>query len=243
MRKAISYILSFFTYFFFISFLLIFHPIQWVCLKIGGYSAHKKSVDYLVFFSMKCFRILGTKITFNQPHQLPDAPLIVVSNHQSTLDVPPIMWYLRKHHIKFVAKKELSKGVPSISFNLKHGGSALIDRKDRNQAVNAIKKMCGNIEKNNYSVVIFPEGTRSRNGVPKPFRKTGLKTLVQNIPSAYILPITINNAWKVTRYGSFPLGIGTNVTFDVHKPIKANDVPFDILFEKAEKTIVDAIVL
>ena len=44
-------------------------------------------------------------------------------------DISPIMWYLRKHHVKFVAKKELGKGIPSVSYNLRHGGSILIDRK------------------------------------------------------------------------------------------------------------------
>ncbi len=242
MIKLISYPLSILTYFFFFSFLLIFHPIQWICLKLGGYSAHKKSVDYLNFFLMNCFGFLGTKIVFNQPQKLPNAPLIIVANHQSVLDIPPIIWYLRKHHIKFIAKKELRKGIPSVSFNLKHGGSALIDRKDRNQAINAIKKMSCYLEKNKYGVVIFPEGTRSKNGIPKPFHQAGLKTLVKNIPSAYVVPITINNAWKVTRYGTLPLGIGTTVTFDVHTPIKASEMPFKTLFEKVEKTIVNGII-
>ncbi len=97
MKKIISYPLSFITYFFFFLFLLLFHPIQWICLKIGGYSAHKKSVDYLNFLLMNCYRFLGTKITFNQPHQLPNAPLIIVANHQNVLDIPPIIWYLRNH--------------------------------------------------------------------------------------------------------------------------------------------------
>ncbi len=242
MKKLISYPLSFITYFFIFLFLFLFEPIQWICLKVGGYSAHKKSVDYLNFLLMNCFRFLGTKITFNQPHQLPNAPLIIVANHQNVLDVPPIMWYLRKHHIKFVAKKELSRGVPSVSFNLRNGGSALIDRKDHNQAIKAIREMCANIEKNNYGVVIFPEGTRSKNGIPKPFKKGGLETLIQHIPSAYILPITINNAWKITRYGSLPLEIGVNVSFDVHPPIKASELPFDTLFEEVEKVITEGIV-
>ncbi len=242
MAKLISYPLSFITYFVFLSFLLIFHPIQWICLKTGGYPAHKKSVDYLNFFLTKTFQILGTKIVFNQPHTLPNTPLIIVANHQSILDIPPIIWHLRKHHIKFIAKKELGKGIPSVSFNLKYGGSAVIDRKDHKQAINAIQKMCNFIEKNRYGVVIFPEGTRSRNGVPKPFYRGGLKTLVDNIPSAYVVPITINNAWKVTRYGTFPLGIGTTVTFNVHTPIKASEIPFETLFEKVEKTVVDGII-
>jgi 1-acyl-sn-glycerol-3-phosphate acyltransferase len=48
---------------------------------------------------------------------------------------------LRDFHCKFVSKKELGKGIPSVSYNLRHGGSALIDRKDPKQAIPEIKKI------------------------------------------------------------------------------------------------------
>ena len=67
-------------------------------------------------------------------------PLIIVSNHQSMNDIPPIIWYMRKYHPKFVSKIELGKGIPSVSYNLRHGGSALIDRKDSKQALVAIAR-------------------------------------------------------------------------------------------------------
>ena len=74
-------------------------------------------------------------------------PLIIVTNHQSMYDIPPLIWYLRKYHPKFVSKKELGKGIPSVSFNLRHGGSALIDRKDRRQARAELERLGAYIEK------------------------------------------------------------------------------------------------
>jgi 1-acyl-sn-glycerol-3-phosphate acyltransferase len=109
---------------------------------------------------------------FNNKHKLPlNRPLIIASNHQSTYDIPPLIWYFRKHFPKFIAKKELGKGFPSISYNLRHGGAVLIDRKDPIAAVSALEGFCDNIKKNRWSVVIFPEGTRSRNGQPKSFQR------------------------------------------------------------------------
>jgi 1-acyl-sn-glycerol-3-phosphate acyltransferase len=61
---------------------------------------------------------------------------------------------------------------------LRHGGSALIDRKDR-QAIPAIKGLGEYIEKHHRSAVIFPEGTRSKTGKPKAFAQTGLKYYVR----------------------------------------------------------------
>ena len=73
---------------------------------------------------------LGTRIVFNLKAELPvRRSIIFVVNHQSTYDIPPIIWHLRKFHPKFISKIELGKGIPSVSFNLRHGGSVLIDRK------------------------------------------------------------------------------------------------------------------
>ena len=85
---------------------------------------------------------------------------------------------MRKFHPKFVSKKELGKGIPSISYNLNHGGSVLIDRNDPKQAISVIKELSQYIQKTNRSAVIFPEGTRSKTGRPREFAKSGLKILL-----------------------------------------------------------------
>ncbi|WP_291869523.1 lysophospholipid acyltransferase family protein [Maribacter sp.] len=221
MKKIIAYILTPVCTFFFTLILLIFHPIQWVCFNFFGYKAHGISVNYFNLCLLRCMHILGTTYTFNNPHKIPtDRPIIFVSNHQSMFEISPLSWWLRKHHPKFVSKKELGKGIPSVSYNLNHGGSVLIDRKDGKQAISEISKLGTYIEKHNRSAVIFPEGTRSRTGHPKPFQTTGLKILIKKAPSALIVPISINGSWKMLRYGKFPNGIGSYITLDVHEPME-----------------------
>jgi 1-acyl-sn-glycerol-3-phosphate acyltransferase len=100
-----------------------------------------------------------------------------------------------------VSRKELGQGIPSISFNLRHGGSALIDRKDPKQAIPAIKGL-GVHRKASPFCSYFSEGTRSKTGKPKAFAQTWLKYCV-NTPSAYVVPISINNSWKIVKYGFF----------------------------------------
>jgi 1-acyl-sn-glycerol-3-phosphate acyltransferase len=119
----------------------------------------------------------------------------------------------------------------------------LIDRKKPAQAINAIKDFAQYIKNNNYAAVIFPEGTRSRNGVPKPFQRKGLLTLFEHIPSALVVPITINNSWKMLRYGKFPMGIGNHLSFTVHQPIKLGDQDHNQIINAIEKQITDAIEL
>lgn len=223
MRKILAYPLTILYLICFGLTLVVFHAIQWICFNLFGYKAHKISVDWLQFFLMRCLNVLGTRISFNNPHNISDKrPLIIVANHQSMYDISPILWYLRQHHVKFISKKELGKGIPSVSFNLRHGGSVLIDRKNPKQAVAAIQEFSEYIERTKRAAVIFPEGTRSKTGVPKKFQTKGLITLFNGIPSALVVPITINNSWKVLKYGKFPMGIGTHIKFKVHEPIEVN---------------------
>ncbi|MDY0781327.1 lysophospholipid acyltransferase family protein [Tenacibaculum sp. IB213877] len=236
--KIISYILSALFGLVFFVILLIFHPIQWVCFNVFGYKAHKLSVDVLNWFLVKSLLILGVPVRFNKNYELPENETIIfVSNHQSMFDIPPIIWYLRKHHPKFVSKIELGKGIPSISYNLRQGGAALIDRKDRVQAIKELNAFAKRIHDNKWSAVIFPEGTRSRNGEPKPFSTGGLKTIITHNPEAYVVPITVNNSWKIFKYGKFPLGIFSPLTLEVHEPIHLKNKNVDQVLTTVEEQI------
>jgi len=238
LKKLVEYILSIVYYFFFFLLLLIFQPIQWLSFNLFGYNKHKKSVDILNFFLLKCLKILGTRITFKYESEIPkNFPLIFVSNHQSTYDVSPIIWNLREFHPKFVSKKELGKGIPSISFNLKNGGSVLIDRNGEKDVLDQIKKFGENIELNKWSAVIFPEGTRSRDGKMKDFHHGGLKTLIKSIPSAYIVPVSINNSWKFATNNYFPLPFGVEIKFMIQKPIKVDQINLKTIITDIQKVI------
>jgi 1-acyl-sn-glycerol-3-phosphate acyltransferase len=242
MEKIISYPISVIYYLLFGLTLVIFQPIQWFCFTVFGYQAHKKSVDYMNFIFVKLTNLLGTSYKFENIEGMPkNVPIIFVSNHQSMYDIIAMIWYLRRFHCKFVSKKELGKGIPSVSFNLRHGGSVLIDRKDPKQAIPAIKGLGDYIEKHHRAAVIFPEGTRSKTGKPKEFAQTGLKILCKSTPSAYVVPVSINNSWKMVKYGFFPLGLGNRLTFVLHKPLAVSEYDFAELMEKTESEVVKGI--
>ncbi|MGH1387288.1 lysophospholipid acyltransferase family protein [Kordia sp.] len=244
--KFLSYILSSIYMLVFGLLLVIFHGIQWICLKIGGHNGHNWSVNALQFSIMWCHRILGTRYKLRNSHALDTSrPLIIVSNHQSMNDISPLIWLFKKQYPKFISKKELGKGIPSISFNLRHGGAALIDRNNPKQAISEIIRFAKYVQQNTYSAVIFPEGTRSKTGDPRPFKTKGLQMLFKYIPNAQIVPVTINNSWKTTKYGKFPYGLGAKITIDTHEPILLSDYPknkFDELIEHIEKVVTKSIV-
>lgn len=238
MSKLLGYLFTPFHYLYFGFLLAIFHPIQWLSLKLGGYKAHKTSVDILNFFLTSTLYIMGTRVRFVNTQNLPlNRPIIFVANHQSMYEIPPLIWHLRKHHAKFISKIELASGIPSISFNLKHGGGANINRTDRKQALTEILKLGQRMHENNWSTVIFPEGTRGRHGAMKPFAIGGIASLLKKAPNALIVPIAITGSWQIVQYGSFPLSFGQTMDLQVLSPIEPKDTPIEELVLNAEQEV------
>ena len=220
MAKLLAYPLSVLYYLFFGFTLILFDGIQRICYYIFGFRAHRASIIVLNFLLLRCLNILGTRFTLECPFDFEqNQSYIFVANHQSTYDIPPLIWYLRKSYPKFVGKKELGKGIPSISFNLRNGSAVLIDRKNPKQALQDIKIFGEKLATTNSSIVIFPEGTRSNSSKPKPFRLGGLKQLIDVMPQAKLVGITITNSWKLSRYGYFPMGVGAKIKIKIHPPI------------------------
>ena len=150
MKKALFWIsTSIFLLGFFII-LLIFHPLQMLGKAIG-YQAHKRVVDSMLWWINRSLLLNGMYVRYRRKNTTPipaDRPLIIVSNHQSMFDIPAIGWLLRKNHPKYVAKKSLQYGIPSISYNIRNGGSVTIDRKDSRQALQALEDFGKYIQEN-----------------------------------------------------------------------------------------------
>jgi 1-acyl-sn-glycerol-3-phosphate acyltransferase len=238
MRKFFGYILSPIHYIFFGLILVICHPIQWFCFNVFGYTTHKRVVDGMNLLLTASYYILGDTVKFTNKQNLPiGRPIIFIANHQSLYDIPVLIWYLRKYHAKFISKIELTKGVPSVSYNLRHGGAANIDRKDSRQSITEIGKLGTRMKENKWSAVIFPEGTRSKDGIVKTFQVGGVATLLKKCPEALIVPIAINNSWKMVRYGQFPLNTFIAMSWEVLTPIEPNGRPSDELVTEVEVAI------
>ncbi|MCK8523058.1 1-acyl-sn-glycerol-3-phosphate acyltransferase [Aquimarina sp. D1M17] len=240
-KKILSYPLSILFYLFFGLTLVIFHPLQWIAVKIST-TAHRKMVNAMNFCLLGCLLILGVRVSYRNKQNLPiDREKIIVSNHQSMFDIPLIIWFMRAHKTKFISKIELGKGIPSISFNLRHGGNALIDRKNPKQSIPVLSKFGKFIAENKFAAVIFPEGTRSKNGKPKKFAATGLKMLFKNAPEALVVPVTINDSWKLVRFGTFPMGVGLHLTLEVHEPEEIDKTDITQFIETIEQKVTTAI--
>ena len=238
MRKILAYILSVIYYFVFAIILLLFHPLQVIAYNLFGYSTHKRIVDVMNFLLVYNHYTLFNRPSFYGQKQVSgNRPLIIVGNHQSMYDISPAYVAFRKNHVKFISKIELAKKIPSISYNLQKGGSALIDRKDRQQSIKEISKLGKLLEEKNFSACIYPEGTRSRTGILKDFRPGGFIALLKASPSALIVPFVVNGNYKLHKYGIFPLNIGLHLKYTTLEPIERDGYTDEELLAVVEKRI------
>ena len=62
--------------------------------------------------------------------------------------------------------------------------------------------------------------------------------LFKKLPEAVVVPLTINNSWKLFRYGNFPMDLGVHIKIKTHKPIPVNSNDAESLAAEIERTII-----
>ncbi|MFO8001222.1 MAG: lysophospholipid acyltransferase family protein [Marinilabilia sp.] len=243
MNQISRHILTPLFHFYMLFMIVLFYPVQVLARRLYGEHLRRRSVDLLNLMLIKGLHIMGTRMVFSGFENMPeDRPLIIVSNHQSMYDIPAVGWAFRQHHPKFIAKKELAQNTFSIAYNLRHGKSALIDRKNGSQSIREIFKLGKLIENNNYAVCIFPEGTRSRTGKVGAFMSAGLETLLRAAPSALVVPFVIDGHNRLMNYGKYPLQFGTHVSYKVLPPLEPADFSSDELTARLKELISGSLV-
>jgi len=170
---------------------------------------------------MNVFRICGVELQVERsPEIQPNTGYVIISNHQSMFDIALIGGLLYSNFPKYVAKKELAKWIPSISLNLNRGGNALIDRGNRLQAVAAINDMAATAQRRGVSVVIFPEGTRSREGEMGEFRRGGSVALLRAANELPMVAVAIDGSWRLLMHNLMPVPYGTRVRIRFGSPVE-----------------------
>jgi len=147
----------------------------------------------------------------------PDKSYIYMANHQSNFDIPVLLGCLPVQ-FRWLAKAELFK-IPVFGRAMRGAGYVKIDRFNRESAFESISEAAQKM-KNGVSVMIFPEGTRSKDGRIKPFKKGGFVMAVDSgVP---IVPVIIRGTWPIMAKSSLRINRG-NVEMEIAKPIDTID--------------------
>jgi len=182
--------------------------------------------------------ISGTRVEVEMSEQIDsDQGYVLVSNHQGLFDIPLIGAQLWGSHPKYIAKRSLGRWLPSISLNLRRGGSALIDRADGIGAVRAIARTAKTAQERNVSVVIFPEGTRSRDGVLGDFQRSGTQALLRGADTLPVVPVAIDGSWRLLLHNLLPVPYGTRIRLRMGDPIERSHRDGGAIAESTEAWI------
>jgi 1-acyl-sn-glycerol-3-phosphate acyltransferase len=200
--------------------LLFFDPLQRIA-RLFGPRPHEIVVGALQLSLVQAFRLCGTRLDVERSEAVrPHTGYLLIANHQSMFDIPILGALLFTNYPKYVSKLELSHWIPSISYNLRRGGNALIDRADREQATRAIRELGEQVQARNVSAVIYPEGTRARGGALGAFKPAGALALLEAAPGLPVVPVAIDESWRLLRFNLLPVPFGTRVRVRIGAPIE-----------------------
>ena len=203
---------------------------------LGVYGGHMILATHLRFKNTRCvcdqdprswaLRILKAARcpvqVYGGEHLDPDAPQIVISNHESWFDVFALTGHLPGRY-RWVAKKELEK-VPVFGRAFVSCGHVTVDRGDRGSAVESLEKAARQINADNSSIMMFPEGTRSSTGAMQRFKKGAFVLAIQaGVP---IVPVAVRGGRAIMPKGSYRIRPG-ELEIHIGEPISVEGMTHD----------------
>lgn len=190
----------------FFALLCVWDLVQRVAFYCFGQAALHRVDRTLNWLILSLLRITGARFESINPFVFPNTEsYILVSNHQSMFDICMLHELVWQHTPRFISKKELGRWIPGISFNLRAGGQPLIDRSNAAEALEVINSFGKKLDIESFSAIIFPEGTRARDGVLKRFKSSGLLSLLRNAPNAKVIVVAIDGSWRFQTYNCWPI--------------------------------------
>jgi 1-acyl-sn-glycerol-3-phosphate acyltransferase len=175
--------------------------------------------------------MVGVKVDVKGLEHLdPAQPYIFTPNHQSFIEVPLFVTYLGRNP-GYLAKKEVFK-YPVFGPGIRMMGVIPVDRSNSPAAVESAKQATRNIRRGK-SFMVYPEGTRSKDGTLLPFKKGAFMMAIEaGVP---IVPVTVSGATKIMPKGEFKLFPST-VHLIIHEPISTKDYSKENVSDLMQRT-------
>lgn len=172
-------------------------------------------VPVVSHWAKSLLKVAGVSVTLKGKQVANSETVVYVSNHQGNFDIPILLAYLEGKK-GFVAKDSLEK-MPLVNQWMRHIHCVFMNRENVREAAVAINEGI-KILKSGYSMVIFPEGTRSLDGSLLEFKAGALKLATK--PKVTIVPVSIDGSIKIMPKGTWGIR-PSHVTVTLHEPIRA----------------------
>jgi 1-acyl-sn-glycerol-3-phosphate acyltransferase len=201
---------------------------------------HHPVLDRIIrFWARRFMGVAPVKLEVEGRHRVdPDKQYVFVSNHLSNFDIP-VLFAAVPHRIRYLSKKEVYK-IPVVASAMKAVGIVKVDRAAGSSAHASINRGIAEARSHGYSLIIFPEGTRSRDGDFHGFKKGAFRIAISN--QMEVVPVTIHGTWEVWQPGAKIFYPGT-ARVVIHDPISVDGLDLtsigdlrDRVHEVVEKT-------
>ncbi|MBQ0002545.1 MAG: 1-acyl-sn-glycerol-3-phosphate acyltransferase [Treponema sp.] len=166
---------------------ILFYPFskKHLCVKVSDYIVKRSSP--LLFAILKCYKHFKLSFSKENFDKLPEQ-FMIICNHQSLFDIPIFFCFMPEHNVRFVAKDNLARHIPLVSEMLRSHEHCMIPRKGgAATAMRTMEKFSERVLEKGQIPVIFPEGTRSKDGTLGKFYSAGFR----KISEATNLPVVV----------------------------------------------------
>ncbi len=183
------------------------------------------------FFIKLGLKLVGVKVVVNGLERIhPQQAYVFTPNHQSFIEVPLFVAFTKRNPA-YLAKKELFK-YPIFGFGITCMGCVPVDRSNTQAAVESAKLATAKLRQGK-SYMVYPEGTRSRDGRLLNFKKGAFIMAIEaGVP---VVPVTISGASKIMPKGEFKITPST-VYLTIHEPIPTDRFNKDNIEELMQLT-------
>jgi 1-acyl-sn-glycerol-3-phosphate acyltransferase len=147
------------------------------------------------------------------------APPVIISNHLSNLDGPLLLRAL-PWDPRVLAKSE-ARSIPLVGWVMKLADFVFVDRSSAPGRQEALEEAIDKIKKKRCPFLVFPEGTRSRDGAMREFKKGGF--LIARRAGVPVLPVRITGTHRLLPPGRKTCAAGT-VCIDIFPPLDLGSV-------------------
>jgi 1-acyl-sn-glycerol-3-phosphate acyltransferase len=185
-----------------------------------GQGDRQRNNHYIRLWAQKLLAVIDVDYTVFNPHQIDfkqPGHYIVMCNHASLYDIP-LSFMAIDGTLRMVAKKELSR-IPWFGYALKKSEFIFIDRQNRTQAVQDLKK-ASDLMQSGVIMWMAPEGTRSPDGQLLPLKKGGFMMALET--GATIIPLGIRGANHIVEHKTFKMKRHQKVELHIGRPIEAS---------------------
>lgn len=209
--------------------LLLFVPITTAALlgRRGDAAFHGTQVYAWILFKVCGFRLRVSGLEHIRKGQ----KYVILSNHASYLDPPALVLALGLQY-RWVIKKELRK-IPLFGLALEASRNLFIDRSRGSEALASIRKGVARLP-DGTGILLFPEGTRSRDGQLLPFKRGGF--IIASEAGLPILPVTVLGSHERLPPGRASFTAG-EIHIIVHPPVPTAGRSLEALMEEVHRTI------